>query len=116
MCLFDSNFEEQIIKICKQAITDNIVLTSKHTDLSSGKPTGIACFYIDGKQQAEHIKVLEFFLANNLIPRNKNGNYRNISFKFDEQTTDKQYGTEFKAKISLADFVDVKTGEFLDGK
>lgn len=48
-----------------------------------------------------------------LIPRNKNGNLRNISFKFDKETRAKEYASDFHAKINLSPFVDLKTGEFL---
>lgn len=45
--------------------------------------------------------------------RTKVGRLYNIPFKFDAQTYAGEYGDDFHAKICLADFVDLDTGEFL---
>lgn len=51
-------------------------------------------------------------LANNLIQRTNSGRLYNASYKFNDQTKNGEYGNDFKAKISLDQFVDLNTGEF----
>lgn len=56
-----------VSKICKKAIEENIVDTCKHSDADEG----VACFYIEFDNLDENRKVINFFLENNLIPKNK---------------------------------------------
>ena len=37
----------------------------------------------------------------------------NIGFKLDDQTRAGEYGSDFKARIRLSDFVDLESGEVL---
>lgn len=96
-------------EICKKAILEGVVSSDKHSD----DPTGVCCFYIEIDDIEAHKRVIEFFFANCLIPKNKNGNYRNIAFKLDNQTRNHEYGENFKSKLNLSDFVDLKTGEWI---
>ena len=100
--------------ICEDVIARGVVSHVKHTSsrVLYEKKSGVVCFYIDGTDRDSNIRVLKYFMEKGLIPRNKNGNYRNISFKFDEQTYKGQYGEDFKSVLKLSDFVDVTTGEF----
>ncbi len=96
-------------KICKKAIEENIVDTCKHTNDNDG----VACFYIEYDNLNAHRKVINFFLENNLIPKTKNGRYYDISFKTDEQTLNGEYGNDFKAKMKLHQFIDLKNGKWI---
>lgn len=101
-------------EMCKKAVQEGVVEESKHTDIDLlSIDTGVCCFYIDGTDADSHKRILKFFLENGMIPRNKNGNLRNISFKFDKETRAKEYASNFHAKINLSHFVDLKTGKFL---
>ena len=74
---------------------------------------GVACFYIEFDNLDENRKVINFFLENNLIPKTKNGRYYDISFKTDEQTLNGEYGNDFKAKMKLHQFIDLKNGKWI---
>ncbi|KAA0748545.1 hypothetical protein DN401_27440 [Bacillus sp. BF2-3] len=106
--------QELILKAIEQGATRLV----KHTDPNT---IGFNPFVKDGSlaiiwysnDEEENLKGLAKFLIDNaLVPKNKNGNYRNISFKYDKQTRSGEYGEEFKASISLKDLMDVATGEF----
>ena len=101
-----------IADICRRAVETGVVFEAKHTD----DDTGVACFYLDFDDMDGHKKVLSFFLDNDLIRKTKSGRLYNISFKLDDQTRSGQYGEEFVAKLSLDEFVDLHTGEWLDNK
>lgn len=103
------NNKDFISKICKKAIEENIVDTCKHTNDNDG----VACFYIEYDNLNAHRKVINFFLENNLIPKTKNGKYYDISFKTDEQTLNGEYGNDFKAKMKLHQFIDLKNGKWI---
>ena len=103
------NNKDFISKICKKAIEENIVDTCKHTNDNDG----VACFYIEYDNLNAHRKVINFFLENNLIPKTKNGRYYDISFKTDEQTLNGEYGNDFKAKMKLHQFIDLKNGKWI---
>lgn len=103
------NNKDFISKICKKAIEENIVDTCKHSDADEG----VACFYIEYDNLNAHRKVINFFLENNLIPKTKNGRYYDISFKTDEQTLNGEYGNDFKAKMKLHQFIDLKNGKWI---
>ena len=97
-------------KMCLKAVEENVVCEAKYTD----DTTGVACFYLNIDDYERHKKVIEFFLKNNLIKKTKAGNYTNIAFKLDRQTSSKKYGKDFKGIMHLSDFVDLKTGKFKD--
>ena len=80
MYFFDD--QEFAAEMCRQAVEENIVVRSKHSDADNG----VSCFYLNGDDLEGHKKVIEFFLKNKLIKRTKAGNLHNISFKFDDQT------------------------------
>lgn len=97
-----------VSKICEKAIEEKVVLETKYND----DETGVACFYINGGEVDSHKKVIEFFLTNNLIKKTKAGKFYNISFKYDKQTREGQYGENFKGEIKLDQFIDLKTGKW----
>lgn len=98
------------VKICELAVSTKVVKVAKHSNASSG----VACFYIDGGDTKSHRRVLRFFLDNNLIRKTAKGCLYNIPFKYDHQTRAGEYTGNFRAKVRLSDFVDLRTGEFLE--
>lgn len=104
MYFFDN--KEFVSKICKKAVEEKIVVTAKH----SNDKQGVSCFYINGDDNESHKRVIEFFLENGLIRKTKTGKLANISFKFDDQTRNGEYGERFEASIKLDMFVDLATG------
>ena len=106
---------KNIENICKKAIEEGIVKEVKHTSFNivelSG--SGVCCFYCNGYNKKEHLKIIDFFLENNLFIENKDGSLQNASFKFNSQTKLKEYGDEFKAILKLSDFINLKTKEKL---
>ncbi|PHB13588.1 hypothetical protein COE80_29895 [Bacillus pseudomycoides] len=54
----------------------------------------------------------KFLIDHGLVRKTKSGRYYNISFKYDEQTRNGEYGVQFKPSITLEDLMDLNTGEF----
>ena len=107
MCFFKNN-REFVEKICKEAIEKDIVYESKHSNAEEG----VSCFYLNKYDVENHKKVIQYFIANGLIPKTKNGRFYNISFKSDVQTNAGQYGEDFLAEIKLDKFINLDTGEW----
>ena len=95
-------------KICNDAVNTNVCVEAKHSDDANG----VCCFYLNGDDIAAHKRVIQFFLDNNLIKRTKNGKLYNISFKYDNQTRNGEYGEDFVGSIKLEDFIDLNTGSW----
>lgn len=112
LCFFEKNAINYIIQTSEEAIKTEVTMLTKFTDVRY-QDSGVLCIFCDGTNENQHKKILKFMLDKNLIPRNKNGNYRNIAFKFNEQSYNREYKQKFKAKISLSTFVDSKTGKFI---
>ena len=100
--------KERAEKICRKAINEGVVCECKHSD----ENTGVACFYLNGDDIDGHKRVIQFFIDNDLIRRTKTGKLYNISFKYDNQTDNGEYGKDFKAEIKLDEFIDLNTGEW----
>ena len=117
MCFFDSKKEgiDFAKRICKEIVLSGAAVEAKHTDepyaLMAG--SGVCCFYCDGADIEAHKKIIDFMIKNELIRKTKTGKLFNISFKYDSQTHDGKYGSEFESQIKLKDFVDLETGEWL---
>ncbi|GED03417.1 hypothetical protein [Bacillus atrophaeus] len=54
----------------------------------------------------------KYLISNGLVPKTKSGKYCSISFKYDEQTRNGEYGEQFNASISQKDLMDLNTGNF----
>lgn len=105
--------QEFAMKICQKAIDEDVCYECKCTNMEfTGESTGVICFYLNGDDIENHRKVLKFMLDNNLIQRTKTGKLYNISFKYDDQTRNGEYESDFVAKLKLDQFVDLVTGEF----
>ena len=118
MYFFDSSRESAsfVEKICEQIVRDGAAIESKHSNRDAVRiqGSGVCCFYCNGHNIEAHKKIIRFLLDNNMVRITKSGKLTNISFKYDEQTRDNEYGAEFKPKIQLSHFVNLKTGEWLD--
>lgn len=101
--------KDRVKKLCKNAVNSGVVSEAKH----SNAPSGVACFYLEYDDIATHKKVINFFLQNDMIQRTKSGKLYNISFKLDDQTRVGEYGDKFHGKITLSNFLNLNTGEWL---
>lgn len=100
--------------ICQKAIDEQVCYKCKCTDMElTGEPTGVICFYLNGDDIENHKRVISFMMANNLIQKNRDGKYYNISFKYDAQTRAGDYSTNFKGQIKLEQFIDLQTGKWI---
>jgi len=70
----------------------------------------IACVYMDTMDTQAHKRLLAYFLWKGIIPKTNAGKLTNISFKLNIQTRAGEYGKNFKARLSLGDLIDLKTG------
>ena len=121
MAFFTDDAFDFCQKICKEAIKTGVVDICKLTNPSSkelkqslGLPSSrteglVICFYVDSKDKECNNRVLHFMIEKNLIQRTKKGRLYNISFKFNEQTTNNQFTDNhaFEAKIRLSDYMDL---------
>ncbi|MCP1096675.1 hypothetical protein M0L17_23215 [Bacillaceae bacterium OS4b] len=109
-----NEMQELILKAIKQGITPLI----KHTDLDtldfnprSKDGSWVIVWYSNDEEKA--LKSLaKFLIDHGLVAKTKSGRYYNISFKYDKQTRNGEYGEQFKSSISLKDLIDLNTGEF----
>lgn len=100
------------------AVLDGVVVEAKYSNpetlIAAGSKQGVCWIYLNGNDRESHKRVLSYMLENGLIRKTKTGKLYNISFKFDSETYAGKYkGSGFYGKIKLADFVDLKTGEFI---
>jgi hypothetical protein len=111
---FSNEMQELILKAIKEGITPLI----KHTDLDmlnynprSKDGSWVIVWYSTDEEKA--LKGLaKFLIDHKLIAKTKSGRYYNVSFKYDKQTRNGEYGEQFKSSISLGDLIDLNTGEF----
>ena len=110
---FTSNLEHAK-SICYKAVEEGAVKQAKHRkNLNPLKNDTVCCFYLDGDDLEGHKIIITFMLENNLIPKTKAGKLHNISFKFDNQTRNNEYGSNFKGEIKLEQFIDLSTGKWI---
>lgn len=120
MYFFETNQLNYVSEICKKAIESNVVLICKHNDEVGCKyspfgngQSGVACFYMNYDDIDSHKKVISFFLENNLIKKTKSGRLFNISFKLNSQTREGNYSDTYKSKLTLNQFINLDTGEWI---
>ena len=97
-------------KICSDAVSQGIVQEAKCRHINE---KGVCCFYQNCDDMASHRRVIQFFLDNALIPKNKAGRLHKISFKLDRQTHSGQYGENYNPTITLNEFLDLDTGKWI---
>ena len=114
MYFYEAKDQDFANEICIKAITEGVCGDCKCTDTElTQQSTGVICFYGNGYDYEWHKKIISFMFKYNLFPKISSGRYINMSFKFDAQTRNREYGDDFKAKITLEDFVDLWTGNWL---
>jgi hypothetical protein len=110
------DLQQLILNAIKQDITPLV----KHTNIESGfknphakdKDSWVICWYCN--DDTNSLKLLAKYLVdNNLVQKTKDGKLYNVSFKYDDQTRNGEYGDSFTAKITLSDLMDLYTGELL---
>lgn len=106
---FPFSSKDQAVKIIELAISNDVCTHAKHT-LGNG---GAVCLYASGSNVDDHIKVIKFMLDNKLIRLTKDYNYADMPFKFNGQSWSKEYGNPFDGLITLSDFIDLDTTEFI---
>ena len=101
--------------ICRDAVLEGACIECKHAHALrvESRGTGVACFYVNGDDADAHRKILSWMIARGLVQKRKDGRLYNIGFKFDKQTLSGEYGEDFQAKITLSDFVDLRTGKLI---
>ena len=101
--------------ICEKAVKVGAAIETKHTheDFVRILGSGVCCFYCNGADIEAHKKIISFFLENEMIRKTKKGKLYNISFKYDTQTHNNEYGDEFVSAIKLENFLNLETGEWL---
>ena len=113
MCFFDD--QKFAMNICEKAIAENACYKCKCADMEvSDYEKGVICFYLNGDDIENHHRVIQFMMDNKLIQKTKKGQLYNISFKFDDQTRNGEYGAEFEGRIKLEQFIDLNTGEWIN--
>ncbi|PAE70579.1 hypothetical protein [Bacillus licheniformis] len=106
--------QELILKAIKQGVTPLVKHTNIDTlDLNPRSKDGswVIIWYSTDEEKALK-RLAKFLIDHGFVKKTKSGRYYNISFKYDEQTRNGEYGEQFKPSISLKDLMDLNTGEF----
>ncbi len=97
-------------EMCQLAVSGGVVKEAKVAD---SVIEGVSCFYTEADDIETQKKIISFFIEHSMIRKTKAGKFYNISFKFDRQTDDGEYGSDFQAELKLADFIDLSTGKWI---
>lgn len=106
---------ERINDLSAIAVNDGAVYETKvSSELAVNlKKSGVACFFVEINDNKTHKKIIEYLLKNNMINKTKKGTLYNLGFKLNTQTKRKEYGSNFTSKLTLDNFIDLKTGEWI---
>ncbi|POU02834.1 hypothetical protein C3376_18475 [Enterobacter cloacae complex sp. ECNIH17] len=77
-------------RICLSAVHFGLVEKCKHA-----LDGGVVCLYLDAEDDAGHVRLLQWLIDYDLIPRKRNGELYNIAFKLDALTLNQQRGSTF---------------------
>jgi hypothetical protein len=99
--------------LCCKAVVMGATDEAKHTMPIRPETRCIACFYANADSPEDHRRLLDFLKQEKAIPKKKDGTYCNISFKYDQQTLNGEYGSKFKPRLRLSDFLNLATGEWI---
>ncbi|MFP5111814.1 hypothetical protein ACSU64_05480 [Bacillaceae bacterium C204] len=123
MTFGEGDISSDLQQLILNAIKHDITPVVKHTNIESefknfhakDNNSWVICWY--SNDDINSLKLLAKYLVdNNLVQRTKAGKLYNISFKYDNQTRNAEYGDLFTAKITLSDFLDLYTGELFQQK
>ncbi|MDQ0481060.1 hypothetical protein [Guptibacillus hwajinpoensis] len=109
-----NEMQELILKAIKQDVTPLVKHTNPDTLASNPyvRDGSLAVIWYSTDEEKALKGLAKFLIVHGLVPKTKAGKYYNISFKYDEQTRNGEYGEEFKPAISLKDLMDLNSGEF----
>lgn len=108
-------FTEELIQYLADAISDG-ALESGRVDTSYQLDTTVCLLHCLSTDRDMMKRVLRYMIDTNKVQKTKSGRLYNISYKFIAQSQAGLTGDKFVALIKLEDFVDLRTGEFLDEK
>ena len=109
-----NEMQELILKAIKKGVTPLV----KHTDPDKlafnpyAKDGSLAIIWYSTDEEKALKGLAKFLIDHGLVAKTKSGRYYNISFKYDKQTRNGEYGEQFNSSISLKDLMDLNTGEF----
>jgi len=92
---------------CIKAVYEDVVSSAHHSDITVN--LNVPAFLNCTNTNENHRKVILFLISNDLIPRTKKGTLHNIHFK-----KYMQGNINYTPKVALSDFVDLKTGMFIE--
>ncbi|CAM5579311.1 hypothetical protein SAFG77S_09066 [Streptomyces afghaniensis] len=108
--------QELIVKAIKEGVTPLVKHTDPNPEILAFNPfskDGSLMIIWYSTDEKESLKGLAKFLVDHgIVRKTKAGRYYNISFKYDKQTRNGEYGEDFKPTITLKDLMDLDTGEF----
>lgn len=104
-CLFQKCSQEVAARICAFAVAKNEIAEAKHPLFPKAGGVFPIFLYCNGDDREGHAAILHFLFAMGLLPKNRDGTFKNISFQYDRQTNAGQYGDNFQAEICLYDFL-----------
>ncbi|MFC7784246.1 hypothetical protein ACFQWC_07065 [Rossellomorea sp. GCM10028870] len=116
---FTNEITEDLQGKIVKAVHEGSAKLVKHSDptidksMYRGAGQGEAVIWYSTDKKEDLTKLVEYLIENNLIQKTKTGKLYNISFKYDTQTRNNEYGDNFVAQIKLADLVNLATGEIL---
>ncbi|MGD7047037.1 hypothetical protein FZC83_02175 [Rossellomorea marisflavi] len=116
---FTNQITEDIQKKIVKAVNEGAAKLVKHSDpaidksMYQGARDGEAIIWYSNDEKENLTKLGKFLVDNGLVPKTKAGRLYNLSFKYDSQTRNNEYGDNFKAEIKLADLINLNTGEVL---
>lgn len=106
---------ELAAEVCDAAVRQGVVSEAKHNAwVCPSYLTGVCCLYLNGDDDEGHRMTIEFLMEQGLIPCDEEGAYEDIPFKYDWQTMAGQYEDSFVPEITLSQFVDLRTGKWID--
>ena len=110
----ENEINDFLYKICTGIIEQGWCVSCKYRSIRTNlEKSGVICFYTEIDNVEENKHIIQYMIDNDLIKKTKTGKYYNISFKLDSQTNVGEYGKNFKAKVKLSDYIDLKTGQFI---
>lgn len=104
---------DKAMELCCKAVAAEATQEAKHSMTAPPQSKSICCFYVNGSDAQAHKRLLDFLRRENALPKKKDGTYCNISFKYDQQTLNGEYGKDFTPRHRLSDFLDLATGEWI---
>lgn len=113
MIFYSWNLNTLIKEKLKELIGSGFIPLVKYP--STPKRSCVLCLYTTSDKN-EMANLCKFMIDNGIIRKTSNGEYKNLSYKKEEQTKNDKYGDKFNADIKLSDFINLETGDVLNSK